>query len=174
MLRQWPNATAPRARSKRDPGRAQRRRARPGRLPSPHGGEHPQTFLRGVERAGVPFQDIMSVYNHACHPENRHFYPDGTSLPQCQGTQSPADGCYAPTLRCGDNPGYQYQNGNPVRPRPIYWLDRAASFPGPIPPQYDRGGFLDGARRKWGEGDLRTTAVEALGFDHGVDENVAP
>jgi hypothetical protein len=120
------------------------------------------TFLRGLEGGGVGLSDMMSIYNHACHPENRHFALDGSSLPECLGTQDPTDGCYVPNLRCADDPGYEDNDGDPVKARPTYWLDRAAVYdpitnpPWPLAPVYDQGGFLDGARRKWGAQDGKT------------------
>jgi len=116
----------------------------------------------------------MSIYNHACHPENRQFYPDGSTVPECNVTQAPVDGCYAPNLRCGDDPGFEYSNGNSVGPRPVHWFDRSASFSGPLAPQFDRGGFLSGARRKWGENTPLSNQVQGLGLENGVDENVDP
>jgi len=71
-------------------------------------------------------------------------------------------------------------DGNPVRDLPTYWLDRLAAYDPvenpawPGAPVFDRGGFLSGAERKWGENTPLANAVESLGFDHGVDENVAP
>lgn len=108
------------------------------------------TFLRGVDVAGIPFPEIMSIYNHACHPENQQFDAGGEPLPICAAGQTPvANGCYAPGARCADDVGYGVN-----LPRPTYWLDRAVT-PVPTSPtdqRFDRGGFLDGARGKWGLG----------------------
>lgn len=147
----------------------------------PHGdGEPSKTFLRGLEQGGIAFQDMMSIYNHACHPENQQFDAGGTALPVCAVGESPESGCYAPTLQCGDWIGYVDDDGNPVRDLPTYWLDRPVAYDPvenpawPGAPAFDRGGFLDGAARKWGPTDLRTLRVEDLGLQRGVDENVAP
>jgi len=138
------------------------------------------TFLRGLEQGGIAFHDMMSIYNHACHPENQQFDAGGTALPICAAGQSPDTGCYAPTLLCGDWIGYLDDDGNPVRDLPTYWLDRLAAYDPvenpawPGAPVFDRGGFLDGARRKWGELDPRTVGVDVAGDAHGVSEDVTP
>ena len=148
-------AEAPRARSKRDPGRAQRTRARP-------------VLTSALGLRGAP--------HHACHPENQQFDAGGAPLPVCAPGQTPANGCYAPTLRCGDAPGFINSAGAPVSPRPTYWLDRTIE-PVPTAPtaaRFDRGGFLDGARRKWGEQDATTLLIGTLGDTHGVSDDVGP
>ena len=48
----------------------------------------------------------------------------------------------------------------------VYWLDRVD----PATAEYDRGGFLDGAVRKYGMTSAQATAVQRLGNEHGVSE----
>ena len=110
--------------------------------------------------------------HHACHPENQQFDAGGGPLPICSAGQTPvANGCYAPAARCADDVGYGVN-----RPLPTYWFDRTIDPP-PVAAterKVDRGGLLDGARRKWGVNTTLSDAVENLGLQHGVDENVAP
>ena len=114
----------------------------------------------------------MSIYNHACHPENQQFNAGGTPLPLCAAGQTPVqNACYAPTARCGDDVGFGIS-----RPLSTYWLDRTIDPP-PVSAadrRLDRGGFLSGARRKWGELSPEATEVRDLGDTHGVSENVTP
>ena len=143
------------------------------------------TFYRALDSAGLPLGEVARALKHACQPENARLAPSGVTLPLCAAGQTPADGCYAPDLDCGDESGFLWKPGSsgsqaPVMARAIYWLDRPVTYDPvtsptwPGAPVYDRGGLLDGARRVWGEVDARTLDVERLGLDHGVDENVAP
>src|SRR5690606_20976159 len=99
---------------------------------------------------------------HACHPENQQFDAGGGPLPICSAGQTPvANGCYAPAARCADDVGYGVN-----RPRPTYWLDRAVT-PAPTSPtdqRFDRGGFLNGALRKWGLGTEEAELIETAGL----------
>jgi len=126
----------------------------------------------GALRSSARTSAGWGLPHHACHPENQQFDAGGEPLPVCSAGQTPvANGCYAPAARCADDVGYGEKT-----PRPTYWLDRAVT-PAPTSPtdqRFDRGGFLSGAERKWGNNTPSANAVEALGFDHGVDENVAP
>src|SRR5690606_4435962 len=128
------------------------------------GGGALRSFARTSAGWGLP--------QHACQPENQQFDAGGGPLPICSAGQTPvANGCYAPAARCADDVGY----GTNL-PRPTYWLDRAVA-PAPTSPtdqRFDRGGFLSGAERKWGEQSQQALDVENLGLQHGVDENVAP
>jgi len=126
----------------------------------------------GALRSSARTSAGRGLPQHACQPENQQFNAGGAALPLCSAGQTPVqNACYAPRARCADDVGF----GANV-PLLTYWLDRTIDPP-PVSAaarKVDRGGFLDGARRKWGIDDPRTAEVLSLGFDHGVDEDVAP
>jgi len=126
----------------------------------------------GALRSSARTSAGWGLPQHACHPENAQFDAGGTPLPICTAGQTPvANACYAPAARCADDVGFGIN-----RPLPTYWFDRTIDPPpaSAAARKMDRGGFLDGARRKWGELDPRTNAVLNAGNLNGVSEDVTP
>src|SRR5690606_33521351 len=140
------------------------------------------TFLAEVNQS-IPFGDIMDVYRRACQPENQETNESGVLLSVCTGSEQAADGCFDEDLTCSGRTGFDFvrrEGGmtatSSVFGRPVYWRDR----PTPIDPEstwtevppYDRGGFLDGAIRRFGPLSDEVQLVEVLGLEHAVADEL--
>jgi len=101
------------------------------------------TFLFAVN-ADIGLSEVMSLYNHACHPDPANRDPRPRVETAC-GIAAPHD----------------------TGPSPIAWEDGVVNG-------VMHGGILGGARRKWGDDDDAVDTVQRFGNEHGVSADVAP
>jgi hypothetical protein len=120
------------------------------------GGGYPETFLYAVTRQ-VGFTEVMALHKAACRRTGDITKPCVIFLP--------------PDPVTGDE---RIDAGDPMS-----WVDGLLG--GDIDPttgqainQRQHGGFLSGAKRKYGETDPKVGDVEADGLAHGVDQNTSP
>lgn len=101
------------------------------------------TFLFATQRL-LGFNDLMSIYRHACHPAHA-------------GNSAGLDDvlCNQPNPSTGN------------QSVPIAWTDGDI---GGTP----HGGFLSGAERKWGLNRPPSNSVDTFGDEHGVSDDVSP
>ncbi len=124
------------------------------------------TFLYAITRQ-IGYTELMSVYNHACHPEHAGLAAGLAEVP-C-GSESPLNPADPGARRSARHIAWSDlvlthldAQGNPS-------LDGNGD---PVVSEY--GGILNGAERKWGSGSAAALDIDQLGFEHGVSEDTSP
>jgi len=115
------------------------------------------TFLFAVN-ADIGLSEVMSLYNHACHPS---YDPDPADPNPARQVETLC-GRLSPTGDSG---------------KPIAWEDGnigAVTAGGVTSGGTPHGGILSGAERKWGAGNSKADDLEFLGNEHGVGHRVDP